>query len=337
MGIMIFYSFCTDSCDYLAGTFLGMDLKYIGIGFMSVLIIVTLLNFTTIVRIMLAMALGGEIYLVGYQVFVDTYCYYCLAFASLILAAFLIHHCPIDAFRGWRKIFHRTANEEVETRGRREEHIMQLQEVLHPAKAITANTEHNGLKRILLVIFMLLGFILLWLGFSGSNTLAFAEDTYPSFGKGKVEVRLYSNYFCKPCLRLKPQIEPLLDTLVKENRIRLLFIDMPFDKTSWEYNRYYLYAVREDRSFENTLRFRVVLFEAADAGIKTEKDLQLYLQHLGREPTGSDISSDLRAARQYIRDDGITSTPTVVVEKGGDKHVYKGIESIIEALTNIHD
>jgi hypothetical protein len=129
----------------------------------------------------------------------------------------------------------------------------------------------------------------------------------------------------------------LLETLVKENRIRLLLIDMPFDQKSWEYNRYYLYAVREDPSFENAIRFREVLFDAADSGIETEKDLQLYLQRLGMEPTGSDISPELGAAREYIRGDGIKSTPTVVIEKDGTKHVYTGIERIIEALTTLRD
>jgi thiol:disulfide interchange protein DsbA len=337
MGIMIFYSSCTGSCDYLAGNFLGIDLKYVGIGFMAALIMVALLNFTLMVRIMLATALGGEVYLIGYQISVDTYCYYCLAFALLILAAFLINYQPVDALRGWRKFVHSADNEKGDALRKQEESIMRRQDVLHPASEIKDDTEHSSLKRILIVIFILLGFILLWWGFSGSNNLVFAEEMYPSFGKGNVEVRMYSNYFCGPCFRLKPQIEPLLDTLVKRNRIRLLFIDMPFDKKSWEYNRYYLYAVREDPSFENALRFRVVLFEAADAGIKTEKDLQLYLQRLGREPTASDISSELRAARQYIRDDGITSTPTVVIEKDGTTHVYKGIERIIEALEAIDD
>lgn len=59
IGIMIFYSLCTGSCDYLAVNFLGMDLKYVGIGFMAVLIIMAVLNFTAVVRVMLATALGG--------------------------------------------------------------------------------------------------------------------------------------------------------------------------------------------------------------------------------------------------------------------------------------
>jgi len=106
MGIMIFYSSCTDSCDYLAGNFLGIDLKYVGIVFMTALIIMTVLNLTPLVRIMLATALGGELYLIGYQISVDTYCYYCLAFALLVLAAFLVNHQPADAPRGWEKLLH---------------------------------------------------------------------------------------------------------------------------------------------------------------------------------------------------------------------------------------
>ena len=337
MGIMTFYSFCTGSCDYLAGNFLEMDLKYVGIAFMTGLIIVAVLNLTVMVRIMLATALGGEFYLVGYQVSVDTYCYYCLAFALLILAAFVINHQRDNVPRGWKKLLHGAGSVKIENAIRRKERIMKRQDVLPQDGEIKGATVHGGVKRIPLVTFMLLGCILLWLGFSGSNNLVFAEEMYPSFGKGDVEVRIYSNYFCGPCFRLKSQIEPLLDTLVKKNRIKLLFIDMPFNQKSAEYDRYYLYAVREDPSFENALRFKAVLFGAADSGIETEKDLQLYLQRLGRVPAGSDISSDLRAAQQYIRNDRITSTPTIVIEKDGRKHVYEGIEPIVEALTTIRD
>jgi hypothetical protein len=103
---------------------------------------------------------GGEIYLVGYQVSVDTYCYYCLAFGLLILAAFLMHHYPVDAFRRWRRIIRRTDNEAGDTLRKGEERMMKRPEILHPAGETTATAEHGGLRRILVVILILLGLIL---------------------------------------------------------------------------------------------------------------------------------------------------------------------------------
>ncbi|MDO9514720.1 MAG: thioredoxin domain-containing protein [Syntrophales bacterium] len=333
---MIFYSFCTGSCDSLAGNLLGIDLKYVGICFMAVLIMMVIMNFSAIARIMLATALGGDLYLVGYQISIDTYCYYCLAFALMVLAAFLVNHKPGDAPRGWKKLLHFAGSVKFETTKLQEEKIMKWEKVLHPADEVKAKMGRVGLKRMPLAIFVLLGFALFFGGFSGSDTLVFAEEIYPSFGRGEVEVRLYSNYFCGPCSRLEPRIEPLLGTLVKANRIRLLFINMPFNQKSSEYDRYYLYAIREGTSFEAALRFRKTLFKVASSGIGTEKDLQMYLQRLGMEPKHVDVSPEVLTAVQYIRDDGITSTPVAVIVNDGDKHTYKGIDSIIEALKEIH-
>lgn len=336
MGIMIFYSLCTGSCGYLAGNFLGIDLKYVGILFMTALIIMTVLNLTPLVRIMLATALGGELYLIGYQISVDTYCYYCLAFALMVFAAFLVNHQPVDAPRGWKKLLHFAGSVKFETTKLQEEKIMKWKKFLHPAGDVKAETGRGGLKRIPLIVFILAGLFLFAGGFSSAATPLFPDEAYPSFGKGEVEVRLYSNYFCGACSRLEPRIDPLLNTLVKENRIRLLFIDTPFDRKQSEYGRYYLYAIREDPSFENAVQFRTALFEAADSGIGTGKDLQMYLQRLGMEPKHDDVSYELQTALQYIRDDRITSTPVAVIVKDGNKRIYKGINAIVEALKEIH-
>lgn len=113
-----------------------------------------------------------------------------------------------------------------------------MEKNFHPADEVKAEPSHSNLKRIPLALFILLGFTLFFGGFSGSDTLAVAEEIYPSFGGGEVEVRIYANYFCGPCSRLEPQIEHLVGTMVKENRIKLLFIDRLFNRKSSAYDRY---------------------------------------------------------------------------------------------------
>jgi uncharacterized membrane protein len=94
IGLMVLYESCDTSCSYLKGTFLGIDLKMIGILFMAVALAlnITLIERSTLVNrlrtAMFAGALGGETLLVRFQVVNDTYCPFCMAFGACILLLF---------------------------------------------------------------------------------------------------------------------------------------------------------------------------------------------------------------------------------------------------------
>jgi uncharacterized membrane protein len=98
IGLMIFYGVCDTSCSSLQGTFLGLDLKWIGILYMAALLILALPPvsrygfFVLPLRtMMLAGALGGEILLVRFQVVHETYCRFCLAFGLCVIVLFVAH------------------------------------------------------------------------------------------------------------------------------------------------------------------------------------------------------------------------------------------------------
>ena len=61
---MILYTVCNTSCSYLKGDLFGVDLKYIGIGYMVVIISFALFKQAAYVRMLLAAGIGVEIYLV---------------------------------------------------------------------------------------------------------------------------------------------------------------------------------------------------------------------------------------------------------------------------------
>ena len=95
MGLMIFYEVCDTICAYISGSFLGIDLKIIGILFMAVLLILTILavsSYKTPVShlrtMMLAGAMGGEVILFRFQVIHETFCPFCLAFGLCLLILF---------------------------------------------------------------------------------------------------------------------------------------------------------------------------------------------------------------------------------------------------------
>jgi uncharacterized membrane protein len=90
IGVIVFYSICGNSCSYLKGNILGIELQYIGIVFMAALIFLNLLKKDLLILISLSAGIGVEIFLLGFQVVHNKYCPYCLVFSAIILAQFLL-------------------------------------------------------------------------------------------------------------------------------------------------------------------------------------------------------------------------------------------------------
>jgi hypothetical protein len=98
MGLMLYYELCDTICAFISGSFMGIDLKIIGILFMAVLLILTIpavASYKTPVghlrTMMLAGAMGGEVILFRFQVVHETFCPFCLAFGLCLLILFAIH------------------------------------------------------------------------------------------------------------------------------------------------------------------------------------------------------------------------------------------------------
>ena len=107
-GVILFYISCEDSCRYLKGSLWGIDLKYLGLFFLAVVLLLNSLKKDTLCLILLSFGLGGEIYLLGYQAINATYCPFCLAFgAVLIIMCFVnfdrnkIAHAAVGALAGF--------------------------------------------------------------------------------------------------------------------------------------------------------------------------------------------------------------------------------------------
>ena len=98
VGLMLVYEYCNTSCSYLKGSFLGIDLKWVGVIYMGILFLGAFVRggpsatFVTHVRtILISAAVGVEFFLIGFQVVKDTYCPFCLAFSACIFVLFGIN------------------------------------------------------------------------------------------------------------------------------------------------------------------------------------------------------------------------------------------------------
>jgi len=105
LGLMIFYEVCDTTCSSLQGTFLGVDLKIVGMLFMVFLLVLIPLQKSRFLApaelmrtVMLAGAVGGEILLVHFQIVHDTYCPFCLAFGFCVVALFAANFTKMNKY-----------------------------------------------------------------------------------------------------------------------------------------------------------------------------------------------------------------------------------------------
>jgi hypothetical protein len=91
IGIEVFYSFCSDSCSYLHGDLFGINLQYIGIAFMFLNILLSILKKDHFLFLALSVGVGIEVYLLGFQIWHNIYCLYCLAFGGVLMVMFFLN------------------------------------------------------------------------------------------------------------------------------------------------------------------------------------------------------------------------------------------------------
>lgn len=179
---------------------------------------------------------------------------------------------------------------------------------------------------------LFLGFIFFFVLFQGSATPVYAADTLlPSFGNGPVKVRLYTDYFCKPCSAVEPKLEPLINDLVKKGLINIMFIDTPVHKETTLYAKYFLYILNEKKELNYALRARAILFEAAKQKITDSKKLEAFILKRGMKIKPFDVASTFGVLSSYLKQDNIKSTPTCIIDNKGKKNTFTG-NNIVTAL-----
>jgi len=162
-----------------------------------------------------------------------------------------------------------------------------------------------------------------------------AEPLKPTFGNGRIHVRIYSDYFCNPCSKLDPEIAAQIADLVKKNVIRVTFVDTPVHQHTTLYSRYFLYALNEKKDIDYATRARRVLFQAAARNISNREKLEAYLKKNGINYKVYNSSASFNFLTSYLTEDKVRSTPTAVIIENGRKQVVKGPTHIAKAIGEI--
>jgi uncharacterized membrane protein len=286
IAITVAYAFCLGACSYLKGDILGIDLKYLGIFYMVIVLLLAWFRKPILCLLLLAFGAGGEIFLIGYQVHSGVYCRYCLAFGATILLA------------------------------------------------LAVNFERN--RKALAALAAAAGFLFFLLFFSGSAAPVYvAEPVMSAFGRGAVEVHLYTDYFCGPCSAEEAEMISLISELVGKNLIRALFIDTPVHPETVLYAGYFLAALNAKKDFRQAVAARAALFEAAGKKITEKEALEAFLKTKGITFRPYDTAPVFKIFGNYLKEDRINSTPTCVIIGPQGKQTLTGKDEIVAALRGL--
>jgi len=177
------------------------------------------------------------------------------------------------------------------------------------------------------------GFLVLFLFFQ-SIPLKTSSLDLPKFGNGPISVRLYSDYFCDPCQKLEPDAEKILYELVRKNKIRLVFVDVPINRSTPTYSSYYLSLAQQEKSLDQILHIRQALFAAAKDKITDRQELAKYLEDKGL-PKVTALIDQSAETFQYIKKDEIDSTPILIIDRGNGTETYMGRAKILSTLEGL--
>jgi thiol-disulfide isomerase/thioredoxin len=288
IGVTVAYAFCLGSCSYLKGDLLGLDLKYLGIFYMTVILILAFMRKTLLCLLLLAFGVGGELFLIGYQVRSGVYCAYCLAFAATVFLAFIIN---FQRSRKWLTVLAAGA-----------------------------------------------GLIFFLLFFSGSVTPVYAAGPpTTTFGKGPVEVRIYTDYFCGPCRAEEAEVMALITELAEKDLIRVTFIDTPIHKETVLYAGHFLSTLnaKEKPDIRQAVALRAALFEAAAEKITEKEALALFLKKKGIALQPFDTAPVFKIYGNCLKEDRINATPTCVIAGPQGKQTLVGRDDTVKALHNL--
>ena len=201
--------------------------------------------------------------------------------------------------------------------------------------ALAVNFERNR-KALAVLAAAAAGLLFFFLFFSGSATPAYAaEPVMSAFGRGAIEVRLYTDYFCGPCAAEEGEVISHITELVGKNLIRVVFIDVPLHPEIVFYAGYFLAALNAKHDFRQAVAARGALFEAAGKKITTKEALEVFLKAKGLNIRPFNMAPVFKIFDNYMKEDKINATPTCVIVGPQGKQTLIGQDEIAKGLRGL--
>lgn len=186
-------------------------------------------------------------------------------------------------------------------------------------------------------------------GVAVSNHAAWGEEPTGteafSFGKGPVEVMVFTDYFCEHCQRVEPYLEAALDELSKMD-VKIIFVDKPDCALTLTFSKYFLFAVKEAETFDEILRIRRLLFDLAEENtISNEEELHQKIKESEIPMSFFDFRPVFLTWMQILETyNVITSPECIVLQPGmspqiliGDQNVQEGLSQFIDWMSTTYE
>lgn len=194
------------------------------------------------------------------------------------------------------------------------------------------------LKKWVIILLVAAGLLFTSFTFNGSVIPSYAVESNPQFGaeKAPIEIIVYSDYFCSYCRKIDGQVNTILGKL--KDRARIRFVDVPLHPGSLEYDEIFLYTwFASGNNLKTAVIVRELLFD--EAVKKTDQAGVISLL----KSKGIQLNIDKEKARsvfrgfynESIKTDKVSSTPTVVIVKGGERKKYVGAKAVLKALEDL--
>jgi protein-disulfide isomerase len=194
------------------------------------------------------------------------------------------------------------------------------------------------LKKWIIILLIASGLLFTSFTFSGSIIPSYAGESYPQFGsdKARVEIIVYSDYYCPHCRKIDEQVNTILKKL--KDRVSIRFVDVPLHPGSLEYAEVFLSAwFVSGNNLETAVMVRELLFDAAAKKMDQAGVIALL------KSKGISVKSDKEKARSIFRGfynesmktDKVSATPSAVIVKGAERKKYVGGKEILTALEQL--
>lgn len=180
-------------------------------------------------------------------------------------------------------------------------------------------------------------------GVLGGNLIFFAFimpvysaeiNAIPSWGAGRIELIIFSDYFCPPCQKLEPTLDKALENILDRGGVKVVFADLPIYRLTPLYNRYFLYAANSGGDYQAILKARRILFRLADrmAALK-EEHIETAFKAEGVPFRPFDPKPVQAAVNALTKKYNIHSTPSCVIKYSDqDIRIYRRSDEIKKGI-----
>lgn len=160
-----------------------------------------------------------------------------------------------------------------------------------------------------------------------------AEAKTLTYGTGRTELFLFTDFYCPPCQILEDLISAPLDKIVRENAATVTFVSFPGSQKALVVTLHMI-GISAGKPYRAIAESRKQLYALARSNQITGPMLEQWIRDY--KGSRSEVEPYVKSFQQMIEEHKINSTPTMVVRRpDGRKITYTGYKEIQQAIGEI--